>query len=366
MAATGPSGWTQASPGNMATLSAKPGRAAAGPRRLVLLAVPPVRELDLVGIVDVFATANGLLSAEQRYNIEIVTTARARGLAGMQGLHFTGGRHYSQVAGAMDTLLIPGGLGVETSRPSPALVAWLRRGAERSRRVGSICTGAFLLAAAGLLDGRRATTHWAFAKTLAGRFPAVNVDPEPIWIRDGKFYSSAGVTSGIDLSLALLEEDHGRRIALAVARTLVVFLCRPGNQAQFSASLREQQTEFRPLRDLQIWILEHLREDLSIPALAARIAMSERNFQRVFTREIGEAPAHYVENARIEAVRRKLERSTASLDEIAAATGFSSADVLNRAFQRRLSTTPAEYRARFRSTAGGSPRVRPDSPVILA
>jgi len=366
MGATGRSGWIRTSLDNMAKLTTEPEKPAAGPRRLVLLAVPPVRELDLVGIVDVFATANSLLSAEQRYNIEIVTTTRDRGLAGMQGLHFTGGRHYSRVAGTMDTLLIPGGLGVETSLASPGLVAWLRRGAERSRRVGSICTGAFLLAAAGLLDGRRATTHWAFAKTLAERFPGVKVDPEPIWIRDGKFYSSAGVTSGIDLSLALLEEDHGRRIALAVARTLVVFLCRPGNQAQFSASLREQQTEFRPLRDLQIWILEHLREDLSIPALAARIAMSERNFQRVFTREIGEAPAHYVENARLEAVRSKLERSTASLDEIAAATGFSSADVMHRAFQRRLSTTPAEYRARFRSTAGSRPRARPASPPILA
>ncbi|WP_265594062.1 AraC family transcriptional regulator [Haloferula sp. BvORR071] len=221
-------------------------------RRLVLLVMPPVRELDLVGIVDVFASANRLLPSERRYQIEIVTTSREPNIAGMQGLSFAGGKHYSRVKGEIDTLLVPGGAGVETQVPTAAVLSWLRRQAEASRRVGSICTGAFMLAHAGLLDGRRATTHWAFAKELASRFPAVKVDPVPIWIREDKFYSSAGVTSGIDLCLALLEEDHGRDLALEVARKLVVFLCRPGNQAQFSVSLQQQAAESRPLRDLQM------------------------------------------------------------------------------------------------------------------
>jgi transcriptional regulator GlxA family with amidase domain len=178
----------------------------------------------------------------------------------------------------------------------------------------------------------------------------VKVDPDPIWIRDGNLYTSAGVTSGIDLSLALVEEDHGRRVALEVARTLVVFLCRPGNQAQFSVSLAAQTTEHRPLRDLQIWLTEHLANDLSIPALADRVAMSPRNFQRVFTKEMGKAPAHFIEELRVEAVRRKLEQTTESLDEIASRCGFGSATVMGRCFHRLLKTTPGEYRARFRSS----------------
>ena len=268
----------------------------------------------------------------------------------MYGLQMRCGPHFTTIKGGVDTLLVPGGNGIEAGRTQPALLKWLRKQVGASRRVGSVCVGVFLLAEAGLLEGRRATTHWAFARQLAERFPTVKVDPEPIWVKDGNVYSAAGATSGIDLCLALLEEDHGRKVALEVARMLVVFLCRPGNQAQFSVSLREQTTENRPLRDLQIWMVEHLAEDLSVPALAARAAMSERNFQRVFTREAGKAPAHYVEEIRIEAVRRKLERSTQSMEEIASACGFGSADVMGRSFQRRMKTTPADYRARFRTS----------------
>ena len=220
--------------------------------------------------------------------------------------------------------------------------------------MGSICTGAYILAQAGLLDGKRAATHWAFVSELSSRFPKVSIDGNPIWIRDGNIYSSAGVTSGIDLSLALVEEDHGHRVALEVARMLVVFLCRPGKQAQFSVSLREQRTDNRPLRDLQVWIVENLQSDLSTLALAARVAMSERNFQRVFTREIGKPPALYVEELRLEAVRRKLEGTHRGLEEIASACGFNSADVMSRSFQRHFKTTPADYRARFR-TSGAQP-----------
>ena len=319
------------------------------PLRVVLLVIPPVRELDLVGIVDVFATANGFLPPERHYQVELVTSSAQPNIGGMCGLQFAGARHYSKLEGEIDTLLVPGVL-PEKVHLSPALLRWFRSRAKKCRRVGSVCTGAFIMAAAGLLDGKRAATHWAFVKEFSSRFPAVIIDGNPIWIRDGNIYSSAGVTSGIDLSLALVEEDHGRKIALEVARMLVVFLCRPGNQAQFSVSLREQRTENHPLRDLQVWIVENLPSDLSTPVLAARVAMSERNFQRVFTREIGRSPALYVEEVRLEAVRRKLESSTRSLEEIAAACGFHSADVMGRSFQRHLKTTPAEYRARFRTS----------------
>ncbi|MBC8009410.1 MAG: GlxA family transcriptional regulator [Burkholderiales bacterium] len=319
-------------------------------RRIVILMYPRVRELDVAGVVDVFASANHLLPQERRYQIDYVSTEREPQVDGMYGQQLRGGPHYSTLKGKVDTFLVPGGIGIAEGRTQPALLKWVRKQAAGSRRVGSICVGAFLLAEAGLLDGRRATTHWAFAKKMAEQFPAVNVDPDPIWVKDGNLYSSAGATSGIDLSLAMVEEDHGRKIALEVARMLVVFLCRPGSQAQFSVSLQEQATENRPLRDLQIWMLDNLSDDLSVPALATRAAMSERNFQRVFTREMGKSPAHHVEEIRIEAVRRKLERSTQGMEEIASACGFNSADVMGRSFLRQLKCTPAEYRARFRSS----------------
>lgn len=319
-------------------------------RRVVILMFPRVRELDVAGLVDVFSSANAILPEERRYTIDYAATDEKPQLDGMFGLGMRSGPHYRSIKGPVDTLLVPGGNGDALANPRPALLSWVRKQAVKTRRVGSVCTGAWLLAAAGLLDGRRATTHWAYARQLAARFPAVKVDPDPIWIKDGNIYSSAGATSGIDLSLALVEEDHGRKIALEVARMLVVFLCRPGNQAQFSVSLQDQTTERRPLRELQIWMLEHLADDLSVPVLAARAAMSERNFQRVFTRELGKSPAHYVEEIRIEAVRRKLERSTQSMEEIASVCGFNSADVMTRSFMRQLKTTPAEYRARFRSS----------------
>lgn len=321
-----------------------------GNRRIVILLYPKVRELDVAGVVDVFSSANQLLPEERRYQIDYISTEQEEQLEGMHGMHIRSGMHYSLMKGKVDTLLVPGGLGVGASRATTPLLKWLKRQAKDSRRIGSVCVGAFLLAEAGLLNGRRATTHWAYARQLAEEFPEIKVDPDPIWVKDGIFYSSAGATSGIDLSLAMVEEDHGRKVALEVARQLVVFLCRPGNQAQFSISLQEQMTEHRPLRDLQIWMLEHLSADLSIPALAARAAMSERNFQRVFTREVGKSPAQYVEGIRIEAVRRKLERSIHGMEEIAAACGFSCADVMGRSFMRQLQITPAEYRARFRSS----------------
>jgi transcriptional regulator GlxA family with amidase domain len=228
-------------------------------------------------------------------------------------------------------------------------VRWVRAMAPRVRRLGSVCSGSFVLAEAGLLDGRRATTHWEWCATLAERYPAVTVASDPIFVRDGKIYTSAGVTAGMDLALALVEEDHGRELALEVARQLVMFLRRPGGQSQFSAQLAAQTADREPLRDLQSWISEHPEADLSVPALARRVAMSPRNFARVFTREVGMTPARFVESVRVEAARRRLEESASGVDSVAAACGFGTAESMRRAFLRIVRVPPAAYRHRFRA-----------------
>jgi transcriptional regulator GlxA family with amidase domain len=330
--------------------------APAGTKRIVLFTLPPVREIDLVGAVDVFTSANRAAGGKPLYDIKIVSAEKARAdgkIAGMCGLSLYCHSDFHSFRGEIDTLLVPGGVGVEEKKPDESAMDWLRGAAAGSRRVGSICTGTFLLAHAGLLDGRRVATHWAFASELARRYPKVKVEPEPIWIQDRQFYTSAGVTAGIDLCLALLEEDHGAALALEVARVLVVFLRRPGNQAQFSVSLASQALERKPLHELRVWMAEHLTVDLSVPALAKRVAMSPRNFQRVFTGETGKTPARYVEELRLETARRLLERTTQSMDEIADRCGFGSADALGRAFTRVLLSTPSEYRSRFVSSGIG-------------
>jgi transcriptional regulator GlxA family with amidase domain len=322
-------------------------------KRIVLFTLPPVREMDLVGAVDVFTSANRAVGGKPLYDVKIVSAEKARAdrrIEGMCGLSLQCHADFRGFGGQIDTLLVPGGTGVEERRPEAAALQWLQKTVMNVRRVGSICTGSFLLAEAGLLDGRRATTHWAFAPELAKRFPKVNVDPAPIWVQDGNYYTSAGVTAGIDLSLALLEEDHGAALALEVARVLVVFLRRPGSQAQFSVSLKTQSAESNPLHELRVWMAEHLAADLSVPALAKRVGMSPRNFQRVFKSEVGKSPAHYVEELRIETARRLLERTMHSMDEIADRCGFTCSDVLARSFTRVLQLTPGEYRHRFRSS----------------
>jgi len=264
-----------------------------GSKRIVFFCLPPVLEVDLIGAVDVFGTANQLSGGKPLYDLKIISAKIQKGsrLAGTFGVSLSCHGDYRSFQGDIDTLLVPGGIGIETIEVSPAAIKWLQKAAKHCRRVGSICTGALLLAKAGLLDGRRVATHWGFASELARRFPNVNVDPEPIWIQDGNYYTSAGATSGIDLSLALLEEDHGAALAVEVARFMVVFLKRPGNQAQFSVSLAAQKTERKPLHELQVWMAEHLTPDLSVKAMALRVAMSPRNFQRVFTAESGKPPA---------------------------------------------------------------------------
>jgi transcriptional regulator GlxA family with amidase domain len=291
---------------------------------------------------------NGLRT-DLAYSVEIVA-ATAGPLPTSSGLRLVAERRFRDVRGGVDTLLVAGGRGARTAAKDASLLAWLRRMAPRVRRMGSVCTGTFVLAAAGLLDGHRATTHWAWCDTLAAGHPRITVEPDPIFIRDGRTYTSAGVTAGMDLALALVEEDFGRRVALQVARQLVLFLRRPGGQSQFSTQLAVQTSDREPLRDLQPWIADHLTADLSVSALADRAAMSARHFARLFASELGTTPARFVELQRVEAARRRLEESNDGVDAIASTCGFSGAEVMRRAFLRTLRVSPSDYRSRFRSS----------------
>jgi transcriptional regulator GlxA family with amidase domain len=225
-----------------------------------------------------------------------------------------------------------------------ALSAWLNRMSGQVRRLGAVCVGAFLLAEAGLLDGRRATAHWRFGRELAARYPRVLVEHEPLWVKDGHIYTSAGFSAGIDLALAWVEEDCGVALAHEAARELVLFLRRPGGQPQVSVSLASQASTMASIRELQIWIAEHLERKLATEELAERMAMSVRHFERVFTREVGATPAQYVLHMRVEAARRQLERTDAGLKGVAATVGFGNVDVMRRAFVRLLGITPRRYR----------------------
>jgi transcriptional regulator GlxA family with amidase domain len=322
--------------------------------RVVLLVAPPVDELDLVGPLEVFATANRLLGGTRRpYAVEVLTTARDRRVAGACGLSLLARRRYRRADARSDSVLVVSGVGARATR-DPALFAWLRQAATTTRRLGAVCVGAFLLAGAGILDGRRATVHWRYARELAERYPSVAVDPRPTWLRDGHVYTSAGISAGIDLALAWVEEDLGTAAALRVARELVLFLRRPGGQDQVSVSLQAQAAHTRPLHELQAWMAEHLDRRLPVDALADRLAMSPRNFARVFAQELGTTPARYLLLLRVEAARRLLEQTDKGLAQVATACGFASADVMRRAFLRALGTTPVRYRRHFRTPAARS------------
>jgi transcriptional regulator GlxA family with amidase domain len=258
-------------------------------------------------------------------------------------------------------VLLVCGLGSRSVRDR-ALSAWLRKMADETRRLGAVCVGAFLLAEAGLLDGRRATAHWKFGRELAARHPAVRVEREPLWVKDGSIYTSAGFSAGIDLALAWVEEDCGAGLAHEAARELVLFLRRPGGQPQVSVSLASQASEMEKLRELQVWIAEHLAGRLSVDELADRVAMSVRNFERVFTRELGTTPAQYVLQARVEAARRQLERGDLGLKHVARAAGFGSVDVMRRAFVRLVGLAPRRYRALARQPVEPLRRGAPGSP----
>lgn len=325
--------------------------ASAKPRRIVIVAYPGVQPLDVVGPAEVFAAADQL-SGGGSYEVEVAAPGREPLMTRHGGYGIAPGRTLSECRGPIDTLMVAGGVGVVEAEEDRELVTWVRRAAGRSHRVASVCTGTFLLGAAGLIDGRRVTTHWASSPRLAERFPEADVDPDPIFVCDNEgereVWTSAGVTSGMDLALALVEEDLGPEIAREAARWLVLFLQRPGGQAQFSSHLAAQPARREPIRELQAWMADHLTADLRVETLAHRAAMSPRNFARAFRRETGFTPAVYVEQLRVEAARQRLERGSDPVEHVAGACGFGTPETMRRAFTRRVGVPPADYRARFR------------------
>ncbi|MGH3312684.1 MAG: GlxA family transcriptional regulator [Streptomyces sp.] len=310
------------------------------PRTVLFVLYDGVQSLDVSGPLEVFAGA-----ARHPGGSYEVRTASPGGTAVrcFSGLRLAPDADLADET-APHTLVVPGGEGA--FQPDPRIVDWLREHAPRAERLVSVCTGALLLAEAGLLDGRRATTHWAHCDRLR-KHPGVSVDPDPIFIQDGRVHTSAGVTAGIDLALAIVEEDLGREVALSIARHLVVFLRRPGNQAQFSAQLAAQTARREPLREAQSWIAEHLAADLSVEALAARASLSPRHFARAFRAETGMTPGRFVDQVRLEAARRLLEDTSDGVEEISRACGYGTPEAMRRAFVRTLDTAPAEYRRRF-------------------
>jgi len=323
-------------------------------RTIVMLVYDGSVTLDICGPLDVFGFANFSLLATGRVSepaYELKLYAREPGpVKTASGVRILADRAYADADETIDTLLIAGSNDVNNVLADRAMVSWLIGAAPKARRVASICTGTFLLAASGLLAGRRATTHWLFCDRLARDYPDVEVEPDRIFIKDDSLYTSGGVTSGIDLALALIEEDWGREVAALTARGLVVFLRRPGGQSQFSHFLGGNAHARPDLNDLLIWIVNNPRADLSVEALAERMAMSPRNFARIFTRETGMTPARFVEQTRIEAARCQLQQSQAPVEAVAECCGFGGVEQLRRSFIRRFKVGPREYRARFHST----------------
>jgi transcriptional regulator GlxA family with amidase domain len=322
-------------------------------RVIEMLVFTRVQMLDVTGPLQVFASANDLVAetaAEEGkappYELRVVAQGGAA-VAASAGLELIA-NPLPPPGTALDTLIVPGGPGVEAAVADPVLVEWVRERAKQARRVASVCTGAFLLAASGELDGRRATTHWSFCAELARRFAAVTVEPDPIFVHDRSVWTSAGVTAGIDLALALVEEDLGRTVALTVARYLVVFLKRPGGQAQFSAALSLQSAE-DSFGALHVWIKDHLSDDISLPTLAREAGMSERSFSRHYLEATGLTPARAVERLRVEAARQMLSESRLPVKRVATRCGFGSEETMRRSFLRLLAATPQAYRARFSS-----------------
>jgi transcriptional regulator GlxA family with amidase domain len=322
---------------------------AAFPRRIAVLALPKTALSDLAGPYEAFLAAGCMAQKRLRFSCPYYAVSllsiTGNSVPTLSGLRVTGACQYDAYEDFPDTLVVAGEPdSLDGHQSLEAFFNWLRRVATESRRVCSICTGAFCLAEAGLLDQLRVTTHWKHADALKRKYPTVQVDPEPLFLRDGKFYTSAGCTAAMDLSLAMIEEDLGAEIATEIASATVMFLRRPGRQAQISPLLKLQMSDREPMRSLQTWILEHLHLPLTVEDLAKEVHMSPRNFARAFVVAVGTTPARFLETLRLEAARRRLEETSRGLDQIAFECGFGSAEVMRRAFIRSLGTPPSAYR----------------------
>jgi transcriptional regulator GlxA family with amidase domain len=325
-------------------------------RKVAILGFDGAQMLDVIGPYETFAAANEALRAQAAsgkprpngYDVSVVSL-RGEPIRGESGLSIAA---HGKLAGPVDTLIVAGGFGARKAAGNPRVRAAVAKAARGARRVASVCTGTFVLAAAGLLTGRRATTHWAYCDKLSHDHPDVQVEREPIYVRDGRFWTSAGVTAGIDLALAMIEEDFGRDLSLLIARWLVVFVRRAGGQSQFSPHLEAQPAQREPIRALQSFVTEHPEAALDLPAMASRAGMSVRHFTRVFRSEVGATPAAYVESIRLDSARRLIETTALSVERVAAETGFGTSESLRRAFARGVGLSPREYRARFGSMGG--------------
>lgn len=335
-------------------------------RRVAMLAFPDCDMIDVCGPMDVFAFANYWFGMTGRfkepvYQIRIYAeqTGPVRSFSGMR---IVADHDLSETDLTIDTLLIAGGPDIEAAWRNPVLIDWIRSMAGRVRRIGSVCTGAFFLGEAGLLDGRRATTHWGYCERLAERNPKATVEPDRIFVADHPVYSSGGVTSGIDLAFSLVEEDWGRDTATGVARAMVMFPNRPGGQTQFSQFLAGETQVRHDFRELMAWIEAHPREELSVETLARRMSMSPRHFARMFDKEVGMPPAKYVERSRIAVAAFHLEQTLLPVDAVAQRAGFGSAENLRRSFQRHLKVSPLDYRQRFKSPGEGKTKPKSKTP----
>jgi transcriptional regulator GlxA family with amidase domain len=318
-------------------------------RRVVIVAFDLVQILDVTGPLEVFSSATRFVPAAS-YHRQLVSVPGGL-VESTSGMTFST-TPLAEISGPIDTLMVAGGRDMQRVCADQELLTQVRRLAADAARVTSVCSGAFVLAAAGLLDGRAAATHWAECQRLANRYPAVTVNRDAIYVQDGNTWTSAGVTAGIDLALALVAQDHGREGAAVVARQLVVYLRRSGGQAQFSALLAAQDADTRPVQDLLTWLPDHLSEDLTIPKLARQANLSERHFSRVFKAEVGASPADHIESVRLESACRLLETTHTPIAQVARTCGFGTAETMNRSFRRRLGTTPGQHRRHFDQTSG--------------
>jgi transcriptional regulator GlxA family with amidase domain len=321
-------------------------------RRIAIVVLPETDLLDIAGPYEVFARAAQLVQEQRKlryapYSVDVLT-ADGSPVKTWLGLTVAATQACRTYEEPPDTLIVAARPEIAASDKNPEVVFWVRRQAQETRRVCSVCTGVFLLAQAGLLDGKRVTTHWQFAGELAERYPRIKVDPEPVYVRDGNVYTSAGCTAALDLALALVEEDWGHTIVAEIAREMVLFLRRPSSQAQLSAVLSLQTAARQPMRELQDWILENLRLPLTVEDLAERAHMSPRNFARAFTKEVGTTPAKFLEAVRIEAARRRLQETSLGVDEIAAECGFGTDETMRRVFLRQVGVPPSAYRRQLR------------------
>ena len=315
-----------------------------GNPRVVFVTAPDAQILDVAGPLEVFTSANRLIN-DARYRTDVVTSTGGPIATSCHLQIIT--TPISTIRAPIDTMFVAGGIGVAQAMQDRYLIHNVRRLANGATRVASVCTGAFVLAASGLLTGRRATTHWEWCAPMAVMFPDIEFVPDAIYVRDGDIWTSAGVTAGIDLALSFIAADHGQQAAALVARHLVVYLQRSGGQAQFSLPLAAQTAEREPLRQLLAWAIDNPASDLTVAALARRMNLSERQFARVFKSDLGITPAAHIETMRIECACRLLETTTLAVDQIASTCGFGTTETMHRAFRRRLNTTPGQHRRHF-------------------